>query len=113
MSTKATFSRITRNAARNVICASFSRSGNTAGIIKADVSEDIRVKVVIVLMFPPSFPVTTGAAEADGPMMQVSTASHRIFCSLLLPTNRMMAIFRITSTTCATSTHRCQRWGRI
>ena len=32
--------------------------------------------VVIVDMLPPNLPTTTGAADAAGPMMQVSIASH-------------------------------------
>ena len=95
------------------MCASCSSKGNTAGIISADANDEIRVKVVIVLMFPPSLPVTTGAADADGPMTQVSTPSHRIFCSILSPTKKMMPTLAATSTICATSTHKCQRWGRI
>ena len=66
-------------AEKNVRWLPRSNKGNTAGIIRAEAKEESTTKAVIVLILPPIFAVTTGAAVAAGPMIQVSTLSHRIF----------------------------------
>ena len=90
-----------------------SSKGKTAGIISAEAKEEMTTKAVIVLMLPPIFAVTTGAAVAVGPMMQVRMLSQRILRSGLASTPKMIQTLSATRSTCATSTPICQRWGRI
>ena len=86
-----------------------SSRGNTAGIIRAEAKEEMTTKAVTVLILPPIFAVTTGAAVAVGPMMQVSTLSHRILCSGLASTPKIIHTLSATSSICASSTPTCQR----
>ena len=81
--------------------------------MRAEASEETTTKAVIVLMLPPILAVTTGAAVAVGPMIQVSTLSHRIFCSGWASTPKIIQQFKATSNSWATSTPTSQRWGRI
>ena len=71
-----TFCKIIRNASKKATCTVCSNIGNTNGISSAEANDEISTYVVIVEMFPPNLPVTTGAAEAAGPMIHVSTASQ-------------------------------------
>ena len=109
----ASFSRMMRKALQKSRPAPRSSNGNTAGIIRAEAKEEITTKAVIVLILPPIFAVTTGAAVAAGPMIQVSTLSHRIFCQRFPSTQKMIHTLRATSTSWEASTPICQRWGRI
>ena len=81
--------------------------------MRAEAKEEMTTKAVIVLILPPIFAVTTGAAVAVGPMMQVRMLSQRILCSGLASTPKMIHTFSATNNTCAKRTPTCQRCGRI
>ena len=94
------------------MCASLLIKGKQTGTSVAVIRFERNVYEVISSRFPPSFIVTTGAAEAHGQMMLMSRASSRI---RLLP---RISNARISPTVIATNniwnnpTHQCQRTGR-
>ena len=95
----ASFSRMMRKADQKLSPAPRSSKGNTAGIISAEANDESTTKAVIVLIFPPILAVTTGAAVAAGPMIQVSTLSQRIFCQRLPSTQKMIHTLSATRST--------------
>ena len=124
MSTTDSFCRMMKNADQKSRPAPRSISGNTAGMVSAQTNDDSTTKAVIVLMFPPIFAVTTGAAVAAGPMIHVSRASQRSLwvlgdrCWVMgvgvwVSSQRMTATTSATSTSCVAMMPMCHRCGRI
>ena len=82
-------------------------------LLSAETNDESTTKAVMVLMLPPIFAVTTGAAVAAGPMIQVSRLSNNSFCHRLPSTHMMSQTFSAISTNWVTIMPTCQRWGRI